>query len=195
VDGQRIELCISWRERPHLSLEGARLNLNVQRMAVDLRGAFDDYEQALRADSSLRDRFWQRAKERVMHVRNPAEAEAWRKLVFSEQATGTQMGAPARVASTLREPEGSKASASGGSFLAMNDKEEPARSEEQRTIDLSEQGQRGIDVRPTSDPQAVSAPPMGGLAPVEAAPDGEKGGGESPPSGQQGSGGANDSGE
>ena len=52
VDGQRIELCISWRERPHLSIEGARFNLNVQRMAVDLRVAFDDYEQALRADSS-----------------------------------------------------------------------------------------------------------------------------------------------
>ncbi len=76
----------------------------------------------------------------------------------------------------------------------MHEKEEkPARSEEQRTIDLSEHGQRGIDVRPTSDPQAVSAPPMGGLAPVEAAPAGEQGGGESPSSGQQGSGDANDS--
>ncbi len=88
MDGQRIEFCISRRERPHLSHENGRLNFNVQRMAVDLRRAFDDYEQALRGDPSLRDRFWRRAKARAIHVRNPVEAEAWRKLVLSEQGAG-----------------------------------------------------------------------------------------------------------
>jgi len=74
-----------------------------------------------------------------------------------------------------------------------NQQDKPAQSDEQRVIDLSEQ--RGIDVRPTSDPQAVSAPPMGGLAPVDAAPPSEQGGDESQPSGQQGPGGGSDSGE
>jgi len=42
--------------------------------------------------------------------------------------------------------------------------EQPAQGDE-RVIDLSEE-RKGIDVRPVSDPQAVSAPPMGGLAPL-----------------------------
>ncbi len=57
VDGRRVECFVSWRERPHLSLEDARVYLNVQQMAIDLRRAFDDYDRALRADARLRDEF------------------------------------------------------------------------------------------------------------------------------------------
>jgi len=71
--------------------------------------------------------------------------------------------------------------------------EQPAQGDE-RVIDLSEE-RKGIDVRPVSDPQAVSAPPMGGLAPVDAAPGGEQGCGESQPSGPQDPGGGDHGGE
>lgn len=71
--------------------------------------------------------------------------------------------------------------------------EQPTQSDDR--IDLSEHGQRGIDVRPTADPQAVSAPPMGGLAPVEAAPAGSQDGGQGQTSSEKGSGGGSDSGE
>jgi len=81
VDGRRIELCISWRERPHLSLQGARVYLNVQQMAVDLRGTFEDYEAVLRHDAALRDRFWRRAGTGEVHVYSPQEAQAWRELL------------------------------------------------------------------------------------------------------------------
>lgn len=73
-----------------------------------------------------------------------------------------------------------------------SDEQLPAESDE-RAIDLSE-GQRGIDVRPTSDPSAVDLPPIGGLAPAEAVPadaapvDGQSGG-----EGRQGSNGGSDS--
>ncbi len=66
----------------------------------------------------------------------------------------------------------------------------PAQSEE-RAIDLSEE-RKGIDVRPVSDAQEVSAPPMGGLAPVDATPAGEQVGGEGQPSAEQGLGGGSD---
>ncbi len=70
--------------------------------------------------------------------------------------------------------------------------EEPPAQSNERVIDLSEE-RKGIDVRPVSDPQEVSAPAMGGLHPVDAAPPGEQGGGEGQPSGQQGTGGGSDS--
>jgi hypothetical protein len=89
VDDRRVELCLSWRERPHLSLEGARLYLNVQRMADDLRRTFDDYEQALRADATLRDRFQSTRKDREEHVSDQYEAEAWRALLGSAGKEGS----------------------------------------------------------------------------------------------------------
>lgn len=69
--------------------------------------------------------------------------------------------------------------------------ETPAHPSDERSIDLSE-GRRGIDVRPTSDPAAVSLPPMGGLAPMEAAPADSQGGVEGQPSGQGSAGGGSD---
>lgn len=57
--------------------------------------------------------------------------------------------------------------------------ERPAEADE-RSIELSEQVQKGIDVRPTSDPQAVNLPPMDGPAPIEAAPAGDQGGVDDP---------------
>ena len=84
VDGRAVELVISWRQQPHLSLQGGRLYLNVQQMAADLRTAFDDYEHVLHADPALRDRFLQKGrKDREAHVHNYVEAEAWRALLDS----------------------------------------------------------------------------------------------------------------
>lgn len=65
----------------------------------------------------------------------------------------------------------------------MSDDEQDARAQpeerpvhsDERSIELSEHGQKGIDVRPTSDPQAVNLPPMSGPAPIETAP-GDQGG-------------------
>lgn len=82
VDGQRIELAISWRREPHLSLRGSRLYLNVQQMAIDLGAAFKSYEQELRADATMRERFQQTArKDRETYVVDRSEAEAWRTLL------------------------------------------------------------------------------------------------------------------
>jgi hypothetical protein len=57
--------------------------------------------------------------------------------------------------------------------------ERPAQPDE-RSVELSEDLRKGVDVRPTSDPQAVNLPPMGGPAPVEAAPAVDQGGFEDP---------------
>lgn len=79
------------------------------------------------------------------------------------------------------------------------DHQKPAKGEsesapitDERGIDLSE-GQRGVDVRPTSDPSAVNLPSMGGLAPVEAAPPDDQGGGDGEPSGEPSAGSGGDS--
>ncbi len=89
VDGHRIELGISWRREPHLSLRDGRLYLNVQQMATDLGAAFDSYEQALRADATLRDRLWCR-RTREEQLCDPSEAEAWRGLLGSAAERGSR---------------------------------------------------------------------------------------------------------
>lgn len=82
VGGEEVEVSISWRERRHLSVEGARLYLDAERLVADLRRAFEHYEAALRAEPELRDRFVEQwGRERVREVRTRAETDAWRELL------------------------------------------------------------------------------------------------------------------
>jgi hypothetical protein len=79
VNGQRLELSISWREHRHLSFDavGGILYLNVQQMAADLHEAFTRYENVLRADAAARESFQRkRRKAREVHPQGDQKA-AW----------------------------------------------------------------------------------------------------------------------
>ncbi len=86
VDERRIELAISWRNEPHLSLRAGRLYLNVQQLAADLASAFENYERELRADPALRERLCDRVRKgREQNVPSQSrEAEAWRVLLAAD---------------------------------------------------------------------------------------------------------------
>jgi hypothetical protein len=59
VEGQKLEIVISWREMPHLhrTPDGAYIYVNVQDLAKELRVAMDRFELQLRNDPQSRERF------------------------------------------------------------------------------------------------------------------------------------------
>ena len=83
VDGTRIEINISWREKPHLNLDkqDGVLYLNVPTMAAQLRGAFDAYEIDLRANEAACRRFVERHRKARESYPQGAELAAWRQLL------------------------------------------------------------------------------------------------------------------
>jgi len=79
-----IELGISKYKEQHFKYDPGRsiLFINIQSFAKDLKEAFHSYEEELKRDKVLRDRFINTIKkQRVIQVRDPKEKEAWRKLI------------------------------------------------------------------------------------------------------------------
>lgn len=79
-----IELGISWSKENHFEYDPSRaaLFINVQDFSKSLKEAFSRYEEELRQQAALRDRFikW-RKRQRVYEVKDQREKNEWKKLV------------------------------------------------------------------------------------------------------------------
>jgi hypothetical protein len=84
VADKPIEIGISWSKENHFEYDSDRATLfiNVQEISKDLRTAFHQYEEELKQNAELRDRFikW-RTRQGVFEVTGQSEKEAWNELV------------------------------------------------------------------------------------------------------------------
>lgn len=84
VGKRRLEIGISWKERPHLTYntDQSCLYLNVKTLANSLHAAFHRYEKELKDDSRLRMTFqtWMN-KESEVRVQDSKEQVVWNKLL------------------------------------------------------------------------------------------------------------------
>lgn len=83
VDGQRLSVGISWRERPHLCVDRktAILYVNVRDLFKDFTEAVERYARLLLEDVAARRKFlkaWQKSRVRATHVQ---ERAAWLELL------------------------------------------------------------------------------------------------------------------
>jgi hypothetical protein len=80
--GEAVGFAVGWagasRHMPLVSSDPKLLYVNATSLASDLRRAFDEIEQELRADAELRDIFYKRdRKSRELHL-DGSDAERWR---------------------------------------------------------------------------------------------------------------------
>ncbi len=86
IDGLRVELGISWQEKPHLRFdsEASTVYINVRELVQTLILGFETYENELKSEQELCERFrMRREKKRIVNVPD-AERQAWKKLVSSQ---------------------------------------------------------------------------------------------------------------
>ncbi len=86
VEGTIIQLAVSWRAEPHLSvkvIDGVpNLVLNMMALCADLFGAFAQYRKELGQSAEGRDRFLTRYRETgTVEIKVPAQVEAWKAIV------------------------------------------------------------------------------------------------------------------
>ena len=86
VEGNTIQLTISWRAEPHLSVKEVNgvpnLVLNVTTLCADLFGAFSEYRDELRENGEARDHFFRTYRETgTVEVQVPAQVVAWKAIV------------------------------------------------------------------------------------------------------------------
>ncbi len=83
LPGRDLEIRVSWRDKPHLTFNESRsvLYVNIAKLAEDLKRAIAEFEQDLRRDKELRDRFrewWKIGRE--VCIRDP-ESRKWEVLL------------------------------------------------------------------------------------------------------------------
>ena len=86
VEGKTIQLAISWRAEPHLSVKEVNgvpnLVLNVTTLCADLFGAFAEYREELRGNGEARDHFLRTYRETgTVEVKVPEQVAAWKSIV------------------------------------------------------------------------------------------------------------------
>ncbi len=86
VGGKIVQLAISWRAEPHLSVKDIdgvpNLVLNATTLCADLFAQFAEYRRELEQSAEARDRFLTRYRETgVVEIAVPAQVEAWRTIV------------------------------------------------------------------------------------------------------------------
>ena len=86
VEGKIIQLAISWRAEPHLSVKDVNgmpnLVLNVTTLCADLFGAFGEYREELRENGEARDHFFKTYRETgIVDVKVPEQVAAWKTIV------------------------------------------------------------------------------------------------------------------
>jgi hypothetical protein len=83
VEGKRLDICISWKEKPHLTFspDKSAVYLNVKQMALQVHAIFGQYQNDLRNSPDLRVKF--RTGSRGKWVTSPPEDEhiTWIKLL------------------------------------------------------------------------------------------------------------------
>lgn len=92
VGDKRLEIGISWKKKPHLSFSRNRkvLFLNVQTLAEQMFHLLDEYEQELKTNASLRERFHQSMKGKWQQKPDGGELEAWKTILSSTARTKTR---------------------------------------------------------------------------------------------------------
>jgi hypothetical protein len=86
VEGKTIQLGISWRDEPHLSVKRSdgvpNLILNVTTLCADLFAQFADYHVDLRQSAEARDHFYTEYRSTgVKKIEGPAQVAAWKEIV------------------------------------------------------------------------------------------------------------------
>jgi hypothetical protein len=85
VDGQNIQLCISWDNAETIKIQKVRTGLGVsigmKPLSKALRVRINNFEQALRTDEEARGRFKKAYEYQRVTRLNKNEAAAWRRLV------------------------------------------------------------------------------------------------------------------
>jgi len=87
IGDKRLEIGISWKKKPHLCFSRNRkvVFLNIQTLAQQVFHMLDAYEQELKTDASLRERFYQSMKGKWEQKTTVGELEAW-KTILSKTA-------------------------------------------------------------------------------------------------------------
>jgi len=83
VGETRLEICISWKEKPHLTFSPDKraVYLNVKDMAAQLLVTFEQYERDLRESPELRKNFRKGSKGRWEKSPPENEYESWSELL------------------------------------------------------------------------------------------------------------------
>lgn len=87
IGDKRVEIGISWKKKPHLRFSRNRkvVFLNIQTLAQQVFDMLDAYEQELKTDASLRERFHHSLKGKWEKKTQGVELEAW-KTILSKTA-------------------------------------------------------------------------------------------------------------
>jgi len=84
IDSKKLELCISWEKREHLSFseDQKSLFINVKVLAEELKESLIKLEKELKENPGLREIFFKAMKKDRVHViRNMQECEYWKGLM------------------------------------------------------------------------------------------------------------------
>ena len=83
IGDKPLEIGISWKKKPHLRFSRNRkvVFLNIQTLAQLVFEMLDAYEQDLKAEASLRERFYQSMKGKWEQKPKGAELEAWKRIL------------------------------------------------------------------------------------------------------------------
>ncbi|HSL03489.1 MAG TPA: hypothetical protein VK901_08125 [Nitrospiraceae bacterium] len=91
IADKRLEIGISWKKKPHLSFSRNRkvVFLNIQTLSEQVFHMLDEYEEELKTNSSLRERFYQSMKGKWQQKPDGGELEAWKTILSSAARTKT----------------------------------------------------------------------------------------------------------
>lgn len=84
LDGRRLTLGVSWKDKDHLSFSTDKtcLYMNVQVLAENLEQALKEFEQELISSSSAREKFYKAMrKDRIQDVKNREELKEWARIL------------------------------------------------------------------------------------------------------------------
>jgi len=83
IGDKRVEIGISWKKKPHLRFSRNRkvVFLNIQTLAQQVFDMLNAYEQELKTDASLRERFYQSMRGKWEKKTQDAELEAWKTIL------------------------------------------------------------------------------------------------------------------
>lgn len=82
VEGARLDICISWKEKPHLTFspDKSTVYLNVETMAAQVHVLFRQYESDLRDSQDLRGKFLNGSRGKWETPPPESERAAWVQL-------------------------------------------------------------------------------------------------------------------